>query len=176
MNFTKLVQVVNYVLAKYDYKLNYTKLIKLLYIADRQFIDKCNFAITGDTYCSMPHGPVLSELYNYINGTGEPLKQGEWNAYFYRDGYDLISRIEKKCAYDEFCKAEIQMLDEVDKKYHDKDYSVLINEVHKFPEWDKTTRQTHSSIPIKKADILKFLGRTDEEIAEIAELENVDMV
>ena len=45
MNFKKLVQVVNYVLAKDDYRLNYTKLIKLLYISDRECLDKWDFAI-----------------------------------------------------------------------------------------------------------------------------------
>jgi uncharacterized phage-associated protein len=156
MNFKKLVQVVNYVLAKDDYRLNYTKLIKLLYISDRECLDKWDFAFSGDFYVSMKQGPVLSGLYDFVlekssfseeksfsekNPFCASAELAEWKCCFYKEGNDLIPKIEDKCSYDELCDAEIDILDSVDKKYHAYKYGDLIEEVHKFPEWNKRCRK-----------------------------------
>jgi hypothetical protein len=85
MNFNKLVQIVNYVLKKYDYRLNYTKLIKLVYIADRESLSCWGFAISGDNYCSAPKGPILSGLLDLIRERyQDEFKQVEWKTAFYK--------------------------------------------------------------------------------------------
>ena len=49
MNLEKLIQVTGYILKKYkETTLNYTKLIKLMYLADRESIREMNVSITGD--------------------------------------------------------------------------------------------------------------------------------
>ena len=172
MNFKKLVQVVNYVLSKNKYELNYTKLIKMLYIADRETLDKYGFAISEDSYCSMPHGPVLSGLYSLIRGENQnAVEQVEWNAYFYKDKYDLISRIKSECSYDELSKAELEILDDVDKKYKSFTFSKLIDKVHEFSEWDNKAKDRLTSYPIKKEKILKALNKTKKEINDIIAFE-----
>ncbi|AKL98042.1 Panacea domain-containing protein [Endomicrobium proavitum] len=173
MNFKKLMQIVNYILAKYNYELNYTKLIKLLYIADRECLLKYDFAISGDSYCSMPQGPVLSNLYDFIRNINYPKpEQIEFNSAFYKNGYHLISRLENKCVYDELCDAEISILDDVDAKYHDKDWTYLVdNIVHKFPEWDKNASNFNTSYPLPKQVILRNLNKTEKEIKAIIETE-----
>ncbi|MCA6072137.1 MAG: SocA family protein [Endomicrobium sp.] len=93
MNFKKLVQVVNYVLAKYDYRLNYTKLVKLLYISDRECLDKWGFAISGDSYHSMKQGPVLSRLYDFIlekSSFCASAELAEWKCCFYRNRWQMF--------------------------------------------------------------------------------------
>ena len=47
MDIERLIQVVYYILKKYDNTLNYTKLIKLLYLADRKAIDETDSSING---------------------------------------------------------------------------------------------------------------------------------
>jgi uncharacterized phage-associated protein len=177
MNFNKLVQIVNYVLKKYDYRLNYTKLIKLLYIADRESLSRWGFAISGDKYCSMRQGPVLSGLYNFIKGNNrcESIEQVEWNTTFYKDGYDLVSHFEDSFSVDELSKAEISILDEVAERYADKSYSDLIGLVHSFPEWNKDAEKRNTSLILEKKAILKALGKSDEEVRNIIETEeNLD--
>jgi hypothetical protein len=171
MNFNKLVQIVNYVLAKYDYKLNYTKLIKLLYIADRESLRRWDFAISGDKYCSMEQGPVLSGLYDFIRDRND-VNQTQWNIFFFKNGYDLVSRIKKECSYDELSEAETEILDEIDNQFHDKDWKYLVNEVvHRFPEWDKNAQINKTSYPLNKETVLKNLGKSEEEIKSIIETE-----
>ena len=169
MNFIKLVQIVNYILAKYDYRLNYMKLIKLIYIADRVCLDRYCFAISGDTYRSMKNGPVLENLYNCIKNNNSQY-QKEWNKFFDKDGYDLIAKT-KSDYYGETSKAEREIIDDIDEKYHNKDEWYLVDEVHKFPEWNKEAETNNTSTVIEKADILKSLGRTDSEINEIMRVE-----
>ncbi|MCA6069854.1 MAG: SocA family protein [Endomicrobium sp.] len=174
MNFKKLVQVVNYVLAKYDYRLNYTKLIKLLYISDRECLNKWNFAISGDSYVSMKQGPVLSGLYNLIlenSSRCAPTELAEWKCCFYQEDNDLISKIEYKCSYGELCDAETDILDSVDKKYHTRKYGYLIKEVHKFPEWNKDAEKYNTSYSLPKQSILRSLNKSEKEIKAIIDNE-----
>ena len=60
-NLEKLIQACNYLLKKNNYSLNYTKLIKLLYLADKESLKGAIQTISGDTYVSMDNGPVLSK-------------------------------------------------------------------------------------------------------------------
>ncbi len=46
--------------------MSYMKLIKLLYLADREALARWGRPITTDSYVSMKHGPVLSEVLNLI--------------------------------------------------------------------------------------------------------------
>ncbi|MDR3243904.1 MAG: SocA family protein [Elusimicrobiota bacterium] len=171
MDFKKLVQMVNYVLAKYDFSLNYTKLIKLLYLSDRLCLERWDFAISGDEYFSMPKGPVLSGLFDFIRNKGNADKQVEWNNSFDIIKWDIVSNIKKDCSYDKLSKAEKMILDEIDNKYHDKDIWYLVNDVaHKLPEWDKEAQKHGTSIPLEYRTILKALGKSEEEIENILKL------
>jgi hypothetical protein len=46
MNLTKIIQIVHHLLAKNGYRLNYTKLIKLLYLADREALSLWDSSIS----------------------------------------------------------------------------------------------------------------------------------
>lgn len=45
----------------------YLKLLKLLYLADREAMRVTGDSMSGDHFVSMPHGPVLSRTYELIN-------------------------------------------------------------------------------------------------------------
>jgi uncharacterized phage-associated protein len=140
MNLEKIIQIVNYILRKYDFTLNYTKLLKLLYIADRECLRRWDFAISEDTYCAMKRGMVLSGLYDLIRKKADVLSQVKWDSCFDKKDYDLCSIVKKNCSYDELSEAEEEILDEIDKKYHSESWQFLVGEVHKFPEWKAVER------------------------------------
>jgi hypothetical protein len=162
MNIEKLVQVCNYLLKKNDFRLNYTKLIKLLYLADKETLDATNGSITGDIYASMPNGPVLSQLYDLIRGKYKDKDaQALWNSRFIVDGYDLVA-VTDRIPYGELSKGEMNILDKLYDKFKRADFNDMIKYVHKnCPEWKDPNG---SSIPIAMEDILKSLGRTEQEI------------
>ncbi len=47
-------------------QMHYMKLIKLLYLLDREALSRWGIPVTTDTYVSMDHGPVVSAIYNLI--------------------------------------------------------------------------------------------------------------
>jgi uncharacterized phage-associated protein len=168
MNIEKLVQATGYLLKKYDNRrLNYTKLIKELYLADRESINISNSSITGDTYVSMRHGPVLSHLYALIKGKSRDAEaQAYWNSRFSTDGDKLLANFDQ---YPEgkLSRADEAILDRIDGQFHQARYGDLIEYVHaNCAEWQNPGS---SSIPIKLEDILSALGRTPEQIDWILE-------
>ena len=170
MDIKKIVQIVGYVLAKYNGRLNYTKLIKILYLADREAMKASGYPITGDNYVSMSNGVVLSGIYNLIKDDySNKTAQNLWDSRFTTDGFDLVM----------ICNAmptgllsdfEIRTLDAIDEKFHNQKFGKLIDYIHNpknCPEWE----QTDSSIPLDKSRIYSVLGYSDEEIQSLAEEE-----
>ena len=68
-NITKTIQA-SAVLLKADpnHSMSRLRLLKLLYIADRESLTERARPITGDYPVAMDHGPVLSNTYNLIKG------------------------------------------------------------------------------------------------------------
>ena len=158
MQIDKLIQAVSYFLKKYGYSLNYTKLIKELYLADRESIRRSGWSISGDSYKNLPYGPVLVNLYALIKGTHQDLRiQSKWDSCFLTDAKTL--RAKTQIIPDgELSAFEKSIIDEIDDKYHSYSYSRMIDVVHDrnvCPEW----RDPHGSSSIlSKADIMAALG------------------
>src|SRR5689334_9935426 len=77
----KVIQAAAVLLGTADAKrMTRLRLLKLLYIADRESIAETEAPITGDSVVAMDHGPVLSETYNLIKG--EAFAAYQWRQYF----------------------------------------------------------------------------------------------
>ena len=53
-------------------RMNYMRLLKLLYLAVREFLLKTGHTITGDHAGAMKRGPVSSQVYDLIRGLSSP--------------------------------------------------------------------------------------------------------
>lgn len=166
MNIDKLIQSVAYILSKNENKLNYTKLIKILYLSDRKAIFETGVSISSDTYVSMKDGPVLSGLYDLIkNKFSDKSVQFYWNSKFQTDGYDIY-KIVDFIPKGELSDSDTETFDLMIEKFKDFSYSQMIDYVHNpenCPEW----KNTHSSIPLKKSEILHSMGFSDEIIQSV---------
>ena len=164
MNIKKLIQVVHYVLKKYDLKLNYTKLLKLLYLSDRQALGETGASITGDAYYSLDNGPILSCVYDLIRGKASYNMQNIWDAIFITDGYDVYA-LSKNIPYGELSEYEKRILDIIDAQYHDKTYQDMISIVHDkmiCPEW--RAPEQHGATKIHTEEILNAFGWSAQDI------------
>ena len=163
LNLEKLIQSCNYLLKKNDFTLNYTKLIKLLYLADKESLKGSLQTITGDTYVSMDNGPVLSSLYDLIRDKHVKKElQTLWNSHFLKNKYDLKTLVISQKPHDELSAYEMHILDSVYEQFKSYDVWDMVNYVHKnCPEWEFPEG---SSIPIHQKEILQSIGRTQEEI------------
>ncbi len=146
-------------------RMSYLKLLKLLYIADREALHRWGIPISHDNYVSMDHGPVLSQTYNLIRDGGSRLWSEHISAPF---GDYEIQLTGDMPIIEKLSRAEESLLDEVFDRFGKATRWDLVSETHKFAEW----RDPHgSSIPIEIRDILRALGEPEEEIrAIVAEL------
>jgi uncharacterized phage-associated protein len=158
----KLIQTCNYIIKKNNNSINYTKLIKLLYLSDKESLKNSLQAITGDKYVSMDNGPVLSGLYDLIKGRYRNKDvQDLWNKFFFKNNYNL-DIINDQIRQDELSVFELQILDQIYEKFRDFSVWDMVHYVHmNCPEW-KDPEGT--SIPIQPNEILESVGKSSEEI------------
>lgn len=144
--------------------MEYLRLIKLLYYADRESLDALGRPITGDRYVSMRHGPVLSQIYNLVKRAIFGLKiQGPWAEHIEGDGRYGV-RLKKEPERGALSEVELEILQEVFTRYRDRDPWRLRDESHDLLEWEDAG-DSSKEIPIE--EILQVLGKSEAEIEEI---------
>jgi len=147
--------------------MSYLKLMKLLYLADRESMKRHGEPISGDRYVSMDHGPVLSQTLNLING-GVEFEEGGWNHWIKgKAGYEVsLRRKASRDVLDELSDAELDVLDAIYAKFGKMDKWKLRDYTHRYcPEWKDPEG---SSLPIEIIDIFKALGRSPAEAKKLA--------
>lgn len=159
----KAAQLAAYFLQKSDGELFLLKLVKLLYIADREAFRELGRPITYDCYVSMSHGPVVSQALDLMNGSVRGT--GEWNAMISpREGHKLSIADESEVSFDNLSEAEKAIADRVYEDYGHVPRFELARMTHEFAEW----RNPNGSIlPISYQDILRALGYGDEQVDDL---------
>ncbi|MEI7733311.1 MAG: Panacea domain-containing protein [Verrucomicrobiota bacterium] len=153
--------------------MSYLKLIKLLYLADREALLRWGRSITTDQYVSMRHGPVLSHVLNLVTEEDSPGDPSIWAQHVSEPEHYSV-RLQSDPGEDELSTAEMQLLDEIFKKYGAKTRWNLVDITHQLPEWKDPQG---SAIPISYRDILKAGGKKESEITAIEdELEEVALM
>ena len=137
-------------------------LIKILYLSDRRGLAERGRPITGDVMVSMPHGPVLSRIYDEIKSPPEVQDQF-WAEYLTARGGNLISLKEQNPPTEELSEYERAILTETHNNYGHYQPKQLREITHRLPEY---VDPQGSSIPIDPIKILREEGWSDEEIDE----------
>ena len=149
------------------------KLIKLLYIIEREALIKWRRPVIFDRYVSMNKGPVVSTTLNIINGD-ERESTGPWDEAISRPDENYRVRLISDPGTGKLSDAEEELIKDVYRRYGNMNRWRLCEHTHGFPEW---TDPQNSSIPIKYEDILAGAGKTDIEIAAIVEeIENIALM
>ncbi len=163
----RLIQSTGYLLSLTTKKqMNYTKLLKLLYIADREALSRWDSTITGDRYSALTNGPILSKVYDLIrNRCSNDYEQCKWDIYFNTNEYDL--ELHNNISTDELSEAEEELLLEIYNKFKGYDWKKMIQYVHNKKNIPEYNNPENTSIPIPIEDILKKLGRDNKEIKNI---------
>lgn len=144
--------------------MSYMKLIKLLYLADREAILRWGHPITTDQYVSMDKGPVLSRTLNLINDGSEPGSHNVWPEYVSEPGRFEVTLKVAEPVGDELSKAEKALIDEIFQTHGHLSRWQLVELVHGLPEWKDPSG---SAIPITYRDILLAGNKTEDEIAAV---------
>lgn len=138
-------------------EVDYLRAMKLIYLADRESIVKRGIPIIGGRYYSMPKGPTIGNVMNFVTQRNAP----RWKELIAARVGNQISLVSNpKCEF--LSESEIQILDEVVKEHRNRTTEELVKWCHAHcPEYKhvKVGRQT-----ISVEEILKAEGKSPQRI------------
>lgn len=157
-----------YLLKRRGGTMSHLKLIKLLYLADREALNSYGASISGDSFFSLPNGPVLSRTLNLMAGVIESETQG-WETWIsdraehqvsLRQDFDLD-------ALDYLSRADVDILDSIWQQFGAMTRWQLVEYTHNgnCPEWENPNG---SSAQITHFEIFSALGKSHEDAAILA--------
>ncbi|WP_336814191.1 Panacea domain-containing protein [Bosea sp. MMO-172] len=132
----KAAQVTAYFTLREDDSIDVLKVAKLVYLAERAYLDAYELPLIGDTLVAMPHGPVLSPTLDHVNSATPD--NPEWKHYVGTRDHSAV-----KAAHgvsidnlEHLSIAAIEVLDEVWAKYGHLDGFALRDLTHdECAEW-----------------------------------------
>ena len=143
------------------------KFIRLLYNIEREALNRWSRPITFDDFFSLQLGQIVSKTYDNAKFNNQGVKS------FWRDHLETYNsrniRLIKECGREKLSRAEIKLIEEMFKKYKDKTSLQMKEEHHDrklFPEWKDPGS---SRIKTTYSDLLRLLGKTQEQIKEFEE-------
>lgn len=146
-------------------RMSYMKLLKLLYLADRQALLEHHRPIAYDRYVSMDQGPVLSQTYNLIVAEERPEQPSYWRRYISEpEQYEV--RLLREAPNGQLSPVQEAVLDQVFGEFGHLSRWDLVELMHQLPEW-KDPRG--SSIPIDIHDVLRAGGLPEEDVEAVEE-------
>jgi len=155
-------------------RMNLMKLVKLVYLTDREALVRWGRPITMDYLCSLRHGPIVSNVYNLMNEQPDPADPRYWHRYISERANNYDVHLLAVPTADQLSRLEEEVIGAVFAEHGNKDQWGLRDFTHTLPEW----RDPGSSmLPIQIRDILLPAGYTEEEVDQIeAEMEHVSQV
>jgi uncharacterized phage-associated protein len=155
MDILKVTQAASFVLKKHNGFITRKRLLKLLYIADRELLHQTHRPLTGDRPVAMDHGPVLTHTYDLLKGTATG---GDiWDAYIQQVA-PYTHRLIADPGVGRMSKIELAKLEEVIDRYWLVDDDELSQLTHDFPEWKRNEPAKGKMKPIPVEHVLEALG------------------
>ena len=148
-------------------RMNLMKLVKLLYLMDREALLRWGRPISFDKYFSLDFGPILQNTLDRINHSHSlPANiHSPWrDTISDRSGHDvsLLGEYSSDCLSD----ADENLIHDIHKKYGHLDQWDLSKLTHRLPEWSDPEGSRN---PIHIRDILLGEGFDEDEAREIEE-------
>ncbi|MCC7279662.1 MAG: SocA family protein [Chromatiaceae bacterium] len=167
-NERKVAQMAAFYLGQVpECRMSHLKLMKLLYLADREAVRAFGFTMSGDRMVSMPHGPVLSMTLNLMDGDVES-GVGGWEEWISdKENHELSLRQPLRVeSLDELSPAEIEVLTAVWSTFGPMDqWEIRDWTHHNCAEWEDPRG---SSYPISFERLALALGFNGSVVSELA--------
>lgn len=138
------------------------KLIKLVYLTERKCLETWHRPVLFDELFSLPHGPICSSTLNGINGE---IHESIWDHFIARNGNEIVAmKSFDRDDLDEISDAEIEIIDQIWKRFGHMTASQLRNYTHdNCPEYTETSGR----IPISYREVLEAIGASSSEAEAI---------
>jgi uncharacterized phage-associated protein len=149
----KATQAVARLIERSGTPIDYLRVIKLVYLADRESVIQRGLPIVGGHYYSMRKGPVISEVMNFVTEQNAP----DWK--------DVISprygneiRLQRHPDFGALSQAEMEILDEVVRAHSSRTTEELVEWCHQnCTEYEKV--ESRDRKPITVESILRAIGK-----------------
>jgi len=161
----KSAQMAAYFLEKNARSMPYLKLLKLLYLADREAMRVTGDSMSGDHFVSMPHGPVLSRTYELIN---QSTSSEAWDALIApaSDRSVKLRKSIRRSDLDELSDQDIDILKSIQRQFGGMSKWEIRDWTHRHcAEWQDPNG---SSFPIRPEAIFRAVGCNEKEAAKRA--------
>ncbi len=141
------------------------KLVKLLYLADREALLRWGLPITTDCFLSLDIGPVVGRICELVRGESAPNCARPWRRFISDPDHGEVHLLADPGS-DELRAEELRLIEEIFEQHGRHDRWSLVEYTRALPEW---TYPNGSALPIEYRDILKSAGKTEIEISRIEE-------
>ena len=137
----KAIEAVAFLLRRErGHRMNYMRLLKVLYIAEREILAESSTPLTRSTVVAMERGPVLEDVLHLIRG--EHSATDKWAAYIQVDRYQL--EMVRDPGVKLLSRYVSRKLEEVASRYENFDEWDMVEVTHKLPEWERNNPGTSS--------------------------------
>ena len=160
----KTTQAATLLLSLNNDSMYYLKLVKLLYLIDREALLRWGRPVTFDNLVSMDQGTVTSTTLNLIREKVDPADFAYWYEHIHTLSHQRKVKLIENSNYDELSEAEKDLIVEIDNKFKKYSRWQLRDYTHKLPEWQDPKG---TSVPISLFDIFGGEGRNNKEAEEI---------
>jgi uncharacterized phage-associated protein len=144
--------------AEPERRMNYYRLLKLLYIADRESIRRNGRPIIGGRLIAMERGPLHSAGFDLVQGKGSEIAL--WSQFFSVEKFDL-AMIEEP-GNDDLSGREIDLLNDVRMQHELDDDWAVGQKTHEYGEFIKHKPSPGKSNTIPFEDVLEAIGLSGE--------------
>jgi hypothetical protein len=140
---------------------DYLRLSKLVYLADRESISKRGIPIVGGHYFSMNKGPTIGEVMDFVGKRNAP---GWKSVISPRFGNEI--RLQGKPEFGALSEAELEILDETVQSHLSRTTDELVAWCHKnCPEYEEVPPRSRKTIAVES--ILKAVGNSERKIRNL---------
>ncbi len=170
LDVEKAIQAVGVLLRREGKRATRLRLLKLLYIADRESLKKTGSTILGSKIVAMRHGPLHSEILDLIRGNH--IQEPAWSRYFHNVGVNVLLDVEPETG--KLSRYEIELLiSVVDARIALDDYDLAV-ETHGFEEWLKvyTDPEVNTSRSIPMELLIDSVGRSTDKAAILQDMKD----
>lgn len=117
LNEKKVAQMAAYFLHRRGGRMSHLKLTKLLYLAERGYLQRFGSVMTGDKPVSLEHGPALSSTLDLTQGF-RPSVEGGWETWISdKENHEVeLRQAVNDGSLDELSRADCEVLEQV---WHD---------------------------------------------------------
>ena len=163
-NPRKAAQAAAFLVRLHGGQMDMVSLLKILYLSDRKCLIRRGRPITGDRMVSMPHGPVLSRIYDQVKVGPEEGQDQTWSEYLCERQGNTVSLRQANPSTDELSDYERAILAEEHEQYKNFSFGQLKKLTHDLPEYQDPEG---SSLQIDPADILRIEGWSQDDIRDV---------